>query len=236
MRDFRDAKVMARALRDALKAKAVETTHSESLELIAKAFGCANWNVLSAKIGEAGSPAHGAPALAPAGPNETKPPATLFCTFCGKSQHAVRALIAGPSSTYICDECVVVCNDVLDDQEDGAFFRLLAADEESGNLDYPAAFGHVAGQPTEDVMALLERCRRGVHRYRLALEDVQQVFAMRAGEKAVAEDALAAPRFAAWRDKRTDELRDIRQRTERTLKRYQAAVDIAVRVLGTRRQ
>jgi hypothetical protein len=39
MRDFRDAKVMAHGLRDALKAKAVETTHSESLELIAKAFG-----------------------------------------------------------------------------------------------------------------------------------------------------------------------------------------------------
>jgi hypothetical protein len=37
MRDFRDAKAMARALRDALKAKGVETTHSESLELIATA-------------------------------------------------------------------------------------------------------------------------------------------------------------------------------------------------------
>jgi hypothetical protein len=41
---------MAHALRDALKAKAVETTHSESLELIAKAFGYENWNILSAKI------------------------------------------------------------------------------------------------------------------------------------------------------------------------------------------
>src|SRR4029453_18477089 len=50
MRDFRDAKLMAHALRDALKAKAVETTHCESLELIAKAFGYANWNVLAAKI------------------------------------------------------------------------------------------------------------------------------------------------------------------------------------------
>lgn len=39
MRDFRDAKTMARSLRDALKAKSVETTHSESLEFIAKAFG-----------------------------------------------------------------------------------------------------------------------------------------------------------------------------------------------------
>lgn len=39
MRDFRDAKAMARSLRDALHTKAVETTHSELLELISKAFG-----------------------------------------------------------------------------------------------------------------------------------------------------------------------------------------------------
>jgi hypothetical protein len=56
MRDFRDAKAMARALRDALSAKAVETTHTEALELIAKAFGYDNWNILSAKI-EAAEPA-----------------------------------------------------------------------------------------------------------------------------------------------------------------------------------
>jgi hypothetical protein len=53
MRDFRDAKAMARALRDALKAKAIETTHTETLELIAKAFGYENWHILSAKIEEA---------------------------------------------------------------------------------------------------------------------------------------------------------------------------------------
>jgi hypothetical protein len=50
MRDFRDAKAMARALRDALKAKTIETTHTEALELIAKAFGVADWNTLSATI------------------------------------------------------------------------------------------------------------------------------------------------------------------------------------------
>src|SRR5215475_7144772 len=53
MRDFRDAKAMARSLRDALKAKAIETTHTETLDLIAKAFGYENWNILSAKIEEA---------------------------------------------------------------------------------------------------------------------------------------------------------------------------------------
>src|SRR5579872_7182786 len=55
MRDFRDAKAMAHSLRDALKANAIETTHSESLELIAKAFGYDNWNILAAKI-EAAEP------------------------------------------------------------------------------------------------------------------------------------------------------------------------------------
>jgi hypothetical protein len=43
MRDFRDAKGRARALRDALKSKAIETTHAEALELVAKAFGYKNW-------------------------------------------------------------------------------------------------------------------------------------------------------------------------------------------------
>jgi hypothetical protein len=55
MRDFRDAKVIARALRDALKAKAIEITHAEALELIAKTFGYKNWHILSAKI-EAAEP------------------------------------------------------------------------------------------------------------------------------------------------------------------------------------
>src|SRR6266478_670471 len=61
MRDFRDAEIMAHALRDALKVKTIETTHSECLELIAKAFGYENWNVLSAKIEAAGSRDPGRP-------------------------------------------------------------------------------------------------------------------------------------------------------------------------------
>lgn len=36
----------------------------------------------------------------------------LYCSFCGKSQHEVKKLIAGPS-VYICDECVDLCNDII---------------------------------------------------------------------------------------------------------------------------
>ena len=50
MRDFRDAKAMAQTLREALKAKSVPVTHSESLELVAKVLGFHDWNVLSARI------------------------------------------------------------------------------------------------------------------------------------------------------------------------------------------
>jgi len=50
MRDFRDAKAMAQTLREALKAKSVSLTHSESLELVARTLGFPDWNFLAAKI------------------------------------------------------------------------------------------------------------------------------------------------------------------------------------------
>lgn len=64
MRDFRDAKAMAHGLRDALKGRAIEITHSESLELIAKAFGYDNWNIFAAKI-EAAERSGGPPPVSP---------------------------------------------------------------------------------------------------------------------------------------------------------------------------
>ena len=39
----------------------------------------------------------------------------LYCSFCGKSQHEVKKLIAGPS-VFICDECVDLCNDIIRDE------------------------------------------------------------------------------------------------------------------------
>ena len=43
----------------------------------------------------------------------------LYCSFCGKSQHEVRKLIAGPS-VFICDECVDLCNDIIREETDDA--------------------------------------------------------------------------------------------------------------------
>jgi len=43
---------------------------------------------------------------------DSSPQRTLYCSFCGKSEHEVRKLIAGPS-VFICDECVDLCNDIM---------------------------------------------------------------------------------------------------------------------------
>lgn len=50
MRDFRDAKAMAQTLRDSLKSKSVSISHGESLELVSRMFGVADWNTLSAML------------------------------------------------------------------------------------------------------------------------------------------------------------------------------------------
>ncbi|GAB4413617.1 MAG: ATP-dependent Clp protease ATP-binding subunit ClpX [Sideroxydans sp.] len=43
----------------------------------------------------------------------------LYCSFCGKSQHEVKKLIAGPS-VFICDECVALCNDIIREEAENA--------------------------------------------------------------------------------------------------------------------
>jgi ATP-dependent Clp protease ATP-binding subunit ClpX len=47
---------------------------------------------------------------------------TLYCSFCGKSQHEVRKLIAGPT-VFICDECVELCMDIIKEENKSNFVR-----------------------------------------------------------------------------------------------------------------
>jgi ATP-dependent Clp protease ATP-binding subunit ClpX len=58
---------------------------------------------------------------------------TLYCTFCGKSQHEVKKLIAGPS-VFICDECIDLCNEIIRDELPG----LDAVKEKGSDLPTPA--------------------------------------------------------------------------------------------------
>jgi len=63
----------------------------------------------------------------------------LYCSFCGKSQHEVRKLIAGPS-VFICDECVDLCNDIIREEvqeaeNKGGSDKLPTPQEIKGTLD-----------------------------------------------------------------------------------------------------
>lgn len=125
MRDLRDAKAMAHTLRAALSVMHFKITVSQSLELIAQAFGVADWNTLSAVIR----------------PEPAAAPAQLSCSFCGKSQREVRSLYEGGFATttgrivtgsvpreraqrtpescvFICDKCVAFCTQVNADMVD----------------------------------------------------------------------------------------------------------------------
>ena len=42
------------------------------------------------------------------------------CSFCGKLQEQVKKLIAGPRGVYICDECVALCREIIDEEFSGS--------------------------------------------------------------------------------------------------------------------
>ncbi|HAL01730.1 MAG TPA: ATP-dependent Clp protease ATP-binding subunit ClpX, partial [Lachnospiraceae bacterium] len=57
----------------------------------------------------------------------------IRCSFCNKSQDQVRKMIAGPAGVYICDECVEICADIIDEELDGGINE--EGDFSEDNLD-----------------------------------------------------------------------------------------------------
>ena len=210
MRDFRDAKAMARSLRDALNAKAVQTTHSESLELIAKAFGYENWNILSAKID----------AAQPDKQDPSPQAKILYCSFCGKSQHDVRKLVAGPA-VYICDECIDQCTDFVDDQ----LRQLSEGDETSARA-----------MSTDRLLHYLEHAERGAQRYRQTLHRIERTLALRENPPAADDDALQSPGFAQLKKRTSDELQTMQRHSQDQLNRCERALRTATAIVEERSQ
>jgi hypothetical protein len=235
MRDFRDAKAMAHALRDALKSRAVETTHSDSLELIAKAFGYDNWNILSAKIEAAKPHQEATDVLSSADTADSGPQKTLYCSFCGKSQHDVRKLIAGPL-VYICDACVQLCTNIVNDED--IFTKVLGtltAEQNRGDR-HAAALEHLRGRPTDDLAGFMERSKQFAEHNRLVAQTIRRRLAMRPGEELREDDSfLGAPQLANLKHKSMEELRALQEQAEHAAQRGDEAVRLATRVLGERK-
>ena len=212
MRDYRDAKAMARSLRDALSAKALPTTYSESLELIAKAFGYDNWNILAAKI-DAAQPRADVQ-------KSTGHGNLLSCSFCGKNQHEVRKLVAGPA-VFICDECVDLCIDFVDDQ----LLRLIEGDECSARA-----------MSTDRLLHYVEHALSGAQRSRSALQRIERVLALRENAGAADDGVLASESYARLKNKTPDQLLVMQKFSQDQLKRYEQALQTATPIINERTQ
>jgi ATP-dependent Clp protease ATP-binding subunit ClpX len=101
---------------------------------------------------------------------------TLYCSFCGKSQHEVKKLIAGPS-VFICDECIDLCNEIIRDE-------LPAGDdtrEARGDLPTPTEIksnldNYVIGQETAKrtlSVAVYNHYKRLRHKEKAKKDDVE---------------------------------------------------------------
>jgi len=140
MRTYKDAKAMAKSLRDSLAARRVSFSHSECLEIVAKQFGFVDWNILAAKVdveSDLTRPENSESALQPAIPDgacqnsrTAAPEQHVSCSFCGKSQHEVPRFIEGGCSrppraadgqrahencVFICVECVTFSAQIIAD-------------------------------------------------------------------------------------------------------------------------
>ena len=118
-----EVKARARKLRDILDDHGHQLKHTESLEVISKLEGAADWNTYSAHLTETQKPLEPNPGdrnteISSSAPDHHEKPVKnrlMYCSFCGKSQHEVHKLIAGPS-VMICDECVDLCNDIITEE------------------------------------------------------------------------------------------------------------------------
>jgi ATP-dependent Clp protease ATP-binding subunit ClpX len=100
---------------------------------------------------------------------------TLYCSFCGKSQHEVKKLIAGPS-VFVCDECIELCNEIIRDE-------LPQSTESVGSKDLPTPAeikanldNYVIGQDAAKrilAVAVYNHYKRLRHQDKAAKDDVE---------------------------------------------------------------
>lgn len=122
--------------------------------------------------------------MSAAAATKTHPPGTMFCSFCGKSQHDVKKLIAGPA-IFICDACVALCVKVIAETPD-------ADPTKPPKLDWPSEM------ETEKLLALLKAQERTHEDVASRLQRSIELLRSRQVSWQQIGDALGISRQAAW--------------------------------------
>jgi ATP-dependent Clp protease ATP-binding subunit ClpX len=110
---------------------------------------------------------------------------TLFCSFCGKSQHDVKKLIAGPA-VFVCDECVALCTKIIAETPD------LDPKASPAKIDWPDNL------PTENLLALLKAQEKTSAASAAQLQKSIDILRKREISWQQIGDALDISRQAAW--------------------------------------
>jgi ATP-dependent Clp protease ATP-binding subunit ClpX len=107
--------------------------------------------------------------------------ANLHCSFCGKSEHQVDKLAAGPGGIHICNECVAICQVIMDGEGPGA----------------PRHF-NPRTWPTERLLSLLAPVNATVEAHREHLHDIVETLRSRRISWAKIAKPLGVSRPSAW--------------------------------------
>lgn len=107
---------------------------------------------------------------------------TLFCSFCGKSQHMVKKLVAGPG-IFICDACVALCFRVITDSPEP---------DPLTKIDFPGEM------PTDQLLSYLGAADSLLQRMRDKVQETVDVLRKREVSWADIGGALKVSRQAAW--------------------------------------
>jgi len=114
---------------------------------------------------------------------------TLFCSFCGKSQHDVKKLIAGPA-VFVCDECVALCTKIIAETPD----RPAPEGQEPAQPKIPWP----EDAPTENLLALLKAQNKTHEEVAARLQRSIDILRKREVSWQQIGDALGISRQAAW--------------------------------------
>jgi len=113
---------------------------------------------------------------------------TLFCSFCGKSQHDVKKLIAGPA-VFVCDECVALCTKIIADTPDKP---------EGAGAGEPPKMEWPLDVPTENLLSILKAQNKTHEEVAQRLQRSIDVLRTREVSWQQIGDALGISRQAAW--------------------------------------